>query len=196
MSTIWIWKPRMSSTTSRRESASTISCRLAIRGSMRPAMCALCTSSPTWRMRPRAIVPAQRAFAGPQKIERASPCRGAHTPTRKSRTWVFYARDAREQGIPVKTFTVLMQRRRRAVTDGDEEGFLKIHVRRVATKYWAPRFVARHAGEMINELSLAITAGIGLGELGRVIPCLSDAGGRDQDGRGCLLPHASEERCR
>jgi pyruvate/2-oxoglutarate dehydrogenase complex dihydrolipoamide dehydrogenase (E3) component len=29
--------------------------------------------------------------------------------------------------------------------------------------------VARHAGEMINELSLAITAGIGLRELGRVI---------------------------
>jgi pyruvate/2-oxoglutarate dehydrogenase complex dihydrolipoamide dehydrogenase (E3) component len=29
--------------------------------------------------------------------------------------------------------------------------------------------VAPHAGEMINELSLAITAGIGLAELGRVV---------------------------
>jgi pyruvate/2-oxoglutarate dehydrogenase complex dihydrolipoamide dehydrogenase (E3) component len=66
----------------------------------------------------------------------------------------------------------------RAVTDGDEEGFLKIHVKEGSDEILGATIVARHAGEMINELSLAITAGIGLGELGRVIhayPTQADA---------------------
>jgi pyruvate/2-oxoglutarate dehydrogenase complex dihydrolipoamide dehydrogenase (E3) component len=80
-----------------------------------------------------------------------------------------YVRDAREQGIPVRTFTVLMHDVDRAVTDGDEDGFLKIHVKDGTDEILGATVVARHAGEMINELSLAITAGIGLAELGRVI---------------------------
>jgi pyruvate/2-oxoglutarate dehydrogenase complex dihydrolipoamide dehydrogenase (E3) component len=80
-----------------------------------------------------------------------------------------YVREAREQAIAVKTFTVLMHDVDRAVTDGDEEGFLKIHVRDGTDEILGATVVARFAGEMINELSLAITAGIGLEELGRVI---------------------------
>jgi pyruvate/2-oxoglutarate dehydrogenase complex dihydrolipoamide dehydrogenase (E3) component len=89
-----------------------------------------------------------------------------------------YVREAREQAIPVKTFTILMHDVDRAVTDGDEEGFLKIHVKDGTDEILGATIVARHAGEMINELSLAITAGIGLGELGRVIhayPTQADA---------------------
>jgi pyruvate/2-oxoglutarate dehydrogenase complex dihydrolipoamide dehydrogenase (E3) component len=89
-----------------------------------------------------------------------------------------YVRDAREQGIAVKTFTVLMHDVDRAVTDGDEEGFLKIHVKEGSDEILGATIVARHAGEMINELSLAITAGIGLAELGHVIhayPTQADA---------------------
>ena len=80
-----------------------------------------------------------------------------------------YVREAREQAIAVKTFTVLMHDVDRAVTDGDEEGFLKIHVKDGTDEILGATAVARFAGEMINELSLAITAGIGLEELGRVI---------------------------
>jgi len=80
-----------------------------------------------------------------------------------------YVREAREQAIPVKTFTILMHDVDRAVTDGDEEGFLKIHVKDGTDEILGATVVARFAGEMINELSLAITAGIGLEELGRVI---------------------------
>jgi pyruvate/2-oxoglutarate dehydrogenase complex dihydrolipoamide dehydrogenase (E3) component len=80
-----------------------------------------------------------------------------------------YVREAREQSIPVETFTILMHDVDRAVTDGDEEGFLKIHVKEGTDNIIGATVVAPHAGEMINELSLAITAGIGLGELGRVI---------------------------
>jgi pyruvate/2-oxoglutarate dehydrogenase complex dihydrolipoamide dehydrogenase (E3) component len=80
-----------------------------------------------------------------------------------------YVRQARQQGIPVKTFTILMHDVDRAVTDGDEEGFLKIHVKEGSDQILGATVVARHAGEMINELSLAMTAKIGLAELGRVI---------------------------
>jgi pyruvate/2-oxoglutarate dehydrogenase complex dihydrolipoamide dehydrogenase (E3) component len=80
-----------------------------------------------------------------------------------------YVREAREQGTPVKTFTILMHDVDRAVTDDDEEGFVKIHVKEGTDEILGATVVARHAGEMINELCLAITAGIGLGELGRVI---------------------------
>ena len=89
-----------------------------------------------------------------------------------------YVREAREQGIPVKTFTILMHDVDRAVTDGDEDGFLKIHIKEGTDRILGATIVARRAGEMINELSLAMSAGIGLGELGHVIhtyPTQSDA---------------------
>ena len=71
--------------------------------------------------------------------------------------------------IPVKTFTILMHDVDRAVTDGEEEGFVKIHVREGTDRILGATVVARHAGEMINGLSLAINSGIGLRALARVI---------------------------
>ncbi len=80
-----------------------------------------------------------------------------------------YVREAWEKSIPVRTFTILMHDVDRAVTDGEEEGFVKIHVREGSDKILGATVVARHAGEMINGLSLAITSGIGLRALARVI---------------------------
>jgi pyruvate/2-oxoglutarate dehydrogenase complex dihydrolipoamide dehydrogenase (E3) component len=80
-----------------------------------------------------------------------------------------YVREARDKTIPVKTFTILMHDVDRAVTDGEEEGFVKIHVRDGTDRILGATVVAPHAGEMINGLSLAITSGIGLRALARVI---------------------------
>ena len=80
-----------------------------------------------------------------------------------------YERDARERGIPVDTFVREMKEVDRAVVDGEEEGFVKVHVRKGTDKILGATIVARHAGEMINEISLAMVGGIGLGTLGRVI---------------------------
>ena len=80
-----------------------------------------------------------------------------------------YVRQARERGIPVKTFTVPMHDVDRAITDGEEDGFVKIHVREGTDKILGATVVARHAGEMINGLSLAMVAGIGLRTVARVI---------------------------
>ena len=80
-----------------------------------------------------------------------------------------YVKEARERGIPVKTFTVPMHDVDRAVADGEENGFVKIHVREGSDKILGATVVARHAGEMINGISLAMVAGIGLRTLARVI---------------------------
>jgi pyruvate/2-oxoglutarate dehydrogenase complex dihydrolipoamide dehydrogenase (E3) component len=47
----------------------------------------------------------------------------------------------------------------RAVLDGEEEGMARVHYDRKTGKILGGTIVARHAGEMIGELSLAITTG-------------------------------------
>ncbi len=80
-----------------------------------------------------------------------------------------YVREANRQGIPVKTYTIPMHEIDRAVTDSEEGGFVKIHVRERTDRILGATIVARHAGDMINEITLAMVAGIGLRTLARVI---------------------------
>jgi pyruvate/2-oxoglutarate dehydrogenase complex dihydrolipoamide dehydrogenase (E3) component len=80
-----------------------------------------------------------------------------------------YVREANQQGIPVKTFTIPMHEIDRAVTDSEDGGFVKIHVRERSDQILGATIVARHAGDMINEITLALVAGIGLRTLARVI---------------------------
>ncbi len=80
-----------------------------------------------------------------------------------------YVREARERDIPVKTFTIPMHDVDRAIADGEERGFVKIHVREGSDRILGATIVARHAGEMINELTLAMVAKIGLSTVAQVI---------------------------
>ncbi|MBW6503231.1 mercuric reductase [bacterium] len=80
-----------------------------------------------------------------------------------------YVREARERDIPVKTFTIPMHDVDRAIADDEETGFVKIHVKERTDRILGATIVARHAGEMINEITLAMVAGIGLRTLARVI---------------------------
>jgi pyruvate/2-oxoglutarate dehydrogenase complex dihydrolipoamide dehydrogenase (E3) component len=80
-----------------------------------------------------------------------------------------YVRQAHEQDLPVKTFTIPMHDVTRAITDDEEVGFVKIHVKERTDRILGATIVARHAGEMINEITLAMVAGIGLRTLSRVI---------------------------
>jgi pyruvate/2-oxoglutarate dehydrogenase complex dihydrolipoamide dehydrogenase (E3) component len=57
----------------------------------------------------------------------------------------------------------------RALTDGETEGFVKVHVRRGTDRIVGATIVARRAGEMISEVTLAMVAGVGLGRLAGVI---------------------------
>jgi pyruvate/2-oxoglutarate dehydrogenase complex dihydrolipoamide dehydrogenase (E3) component len=80
-----------------------------------------------------------------------------------------YEREAAARGIAVETFRVPLHEVNRAVTDGEEEGFVKIHVRRGGDRIVGATIVAAHAGEMISEVTLAIVGRLGLRALLGVI---------------------------
>ena len=80
-----------------------------------------------------------------------------------------YVRDAWRRSIPVETYVMLMHDVDRAVADGEEEGFVKIHTQEGTDRVLGATIVARHAGEMIGEVSLAIRLGLGMRDLARVI---------------------------
>lgn len=75
----------------------------------------------------------------------------------------------RGRDIPVKSFTIPLHEVDPAITDGEETGFVKVHVKERTDRILGATIVARHAGEMINEVTLAMVAGIGLRTLAGVI---------------------------
>jgi pyruvate/2-oxoglutarate dehydrogenase complex dihydrolipoamide dehydrogenase (E3) component len=80
-----------------------------------------------------------------------------------------HERDARLAGDLVTTLTVPLNEVDRAVLDGEAEGFLRLHLARGTDRILGATLVAEHAGEMISEITLAMTAGLGLGRIGATI---------------------------
>jgi pyruvate/2-oxoglutarate dehydrogenase complex dihydrolipoamide dehydrogenase (E3) component len=80
-----------------------------------------------------------------------------------------YERDAEAQGIPVDTYLRELEHVDRAIAEGDTAGFVKIHTRKGSDKILGATIVARHAGDLISEISVAMAAGLGLGGLSAVI---------------------------
>jgi pyruvate/2-oxoglutarate dehydrogenase complex dihydrolipoamide dehydrogenase (E3) component len=88
------------------------------------------------------------------------------------------AGEAQARGVQVRTFVQELGDVDRAVLDGETEGFVKVHVRAGTDRIVGGTIVARHAGEMLPELTLALARGIGLGALASVIhtyPTQADA---------------------
>ena len=80
-----------------------------------------------------------------------------------------YEGDAKDKGIELTTLTVPLSDIDRAVIDGETEGFARVHLRKGTDSILGATIVARHAGEMINEFSLAITNGLGISAIGKTI---------------------------
>ena len=80
-----------------------------------------------------------------------------------------YQADAVARGVEVTTLTVPLAELDRAVLDGESDGFARVHLRRGTDTILGATLVARHAGEMINEFSLAISSGLGISAIGRTI---------------------------
>lgn len=80
-----------------------------------------------------------------------------------------YEKDAKERGIAMDTLTVPLSSVDRAILDGADEGFLRVHLEKGKDRIFGATLVADHAGDMIGELCLAITHGIGLGKIASVI---------------------------
>jgi pyruvate/2-oxoglutarate dehydrogenase complex dihydrolipoamide dehydrogenase (E3) component len=93
-----------------------------------------------------------------------------------------YEKDAQEKGIPVDTFVHYYEDVDRAILDGEDLGLVKVHVKKGKDKILGATIVARHAGEMISEFTLAMVAGKGLKTLANLIhpyPTQTDAIKRD-----------------
>jgi pyruvate/2-oxoglutarate dehydrogenase complex dihydrolipoamide dehydrogenase (E3) component len=72
-----------------------------------------------------------------------------------------YERDAKEKGIEVETYTYKLDDVDRAILDGDQEGFARIHIKKGTDKILGATIVAAHAGDLISEFSVAMKAGAG-----------------------------------
>jgi pyruvate/2-oxoglutarate dehydrogenase complex dihydrolipoamide dehydrogenase (E3) component/uncharacterized membrane protein YdjX (TVP38/TMEM64 family) len=79
------------------------------------------------------------------------------------------AAEAQRQGIAVTTLVKPFSEVDRAILDGEEEGFVKIHLKKGTDKILGATIVARHAGEMISEITTAMVGKMGLGTLAQVI---------------------------
>jgi pyruvate/2-oxoglutarate dehydrogenase complex dihydrolipoamide dehydrogenase (E3) component len=76
------------------------------------------------------------------------------------------AETAAAAGVSIDTVTVPLHEVDRAVLDGETEGFARVHVRRGRDTIVGATVVAAHAGELINEVTLCMTNGLGLSAIG------------------------------
>lgn len=76
---------------------------------------------------------------------------------------------AGQRGIELDSYTRRLAEVDRAMADGDTDGLVTVHVSKGTDKIVGATVVASHAGEMIGELTLAMSKKIGLGALAGVI---------------------------
>jgi pyruvate/2-oxoglutarate dehydrogenase complex dihydrolipoamide dehydrogenase (E3) component len=79
------------------------------------------------------------------------------------------AESAEKAGVPIQTFTVPLHDVDRARLEGDTKGFCRVHVRAGSDRIVGATIVAPNAGDMISEVTLAMTNGLGLGAIGKTM---------------------------
>jgi len=72
-----------------------------------------------------------------------------------------YEQEAKEKGIEVETYTYKLDEVDRAILDGEEDGFARVHIQKGTDTILGATIVAAHAGDMISEFSVAMKAGAG-----------------------------------
>ena len=80
-----------------------------------------------------------------------------------------YATEAAEENIEIDTYSAKMKAVDRAVTDGETDGFIKVHTAKGSGKILGATIVGAHAGELINEITIAMKHKLSLGALASVI---------------------------
>ena len=80
-----------------------------------------------------------------------------------------YEQEAQEQGMKINTIKIPFSSVDRAIADGEEDGFVKIHHQRGSDRILGATIVSRHAGETISEVTTAMVNKIGLNGLSNVI---------------------------
>lgn len=80
-----------------------------------------------------------------------------------------YPDEAEKQGIAVDTYTQALDHVDRAILEGETEGFVRVHVKKGTDRILGATIVAANAGDMISEVTLAMTHGLGLKKIAEVI---------------------------
>lgn len=80
-----------------------------------------------------------------------------------------YEREAAERGIAIQTITAPLGEVDRAVLEGQDQGFLRVHLKKGSDRILGATLVAEHAGDMLSELTLAMASGVGLGAIANVV---------------------------
>lgn len=80
-------------------------------------------------------------------------------------------RRARDEGVAIDAYRLDLAKVERAFIDGEEEGFGAIYTRSGSGEIVGATLVAAHAGEMISELTLAITNRVPLEALANTVRC-------------------------
>lgn len=77
--------------------------------------------------------------------------------------------EAHERGLAVEVLIEELSRNDRSVVDGETSGFAKVLLQPGTDRILGATIVAANAGDMLNEITLAMTAKLGLGSLARTI---------------------------
>jgi pyruvate/2-oxoglutarate dehydrogenase complex dihydrolipoamide dehydrogenase (E3) component len=80
-----------------------------------------------------------------------------------------YEKQAQAQGIAVDTFTRELREVDRAILEGQTRGFARVHVRKGTDKIVGATIVATNAGDLISEITLAMTHKLGLSRIANTI---------------------------
>jgi pyruvate/2-oxoglutarate dehydrogenase complex dihydrolipoamide dehydrogenase (E3) component len=73
-----------------------------------------------------------------------------------------YEKQARDQGIEIDSFTRELTDVDRSILEGRTNGLVRVHVRKGTDRIIGATIVASNAGDMISEITLAMTNGLGL----------------------------------
>jgi pyruvate/2-oxoglutarate dehydrogenase complex dihydrolipoamide dehydrogenase (E3) component len=76
-----------------------------------------------------------------------------------------YERDAAARGIPVTTITVKLEENDRAILDGEEDGFVRVHLKAGSDTILGATIVAAHAGDLLTYFTLLMNKRLGLSTL-------------------------------
>ena len=80
-----------------------------------------------------------------------------------------YPKDAKEAGIEIDTYVQQLEHVDRAILEGNDEGFIKIHTKKGTDKIVGATIVAENAGDIISEITVAMKNKIGLAGIGSTI---------------------------
>ena len=80
-----------------------------------------------------------------------------------------YEAEANAKGLEVETYTYKLEEVDRAILDGEDEGFARVHIQKGSDKVLGATIVAAHAGDMIGEFSVLMKAGAGAKTLASTI---------------------------